>query len=129
MPPESWCGYSSKRFSGSGMCTERSSSMPLSLAVALSMPRFLRSGSVICLPIFITGFSDVIGSWKTIAMSLPQKRRILLSGRFKISWPAYFTLPLRITLRLGSRLMIERLSTVLPEPDSPTMPSVLPRRG
>ena len=28
--------------------------------------------SVIWLPIFITGFSDVIGSWKTIAMCAPQ---------------------------------------------------------
>ena len=28
--------------------------------------------SVICLPIFITGLSDVIGSWNTIAMCAPQ---------------------------------------------------------
>ena len=35
-------------------------------------------------------------------------------------------LPWRTTL-LGSRPMIERESTDLPEPDSPTMPIVLPR--
>jgi len=34
------------------------------------------------------------------------------------------TLPLRSTLRAGSRPMIDRESTDLPDPDSPTMPSV-----
>ena len=34
------------------------------------------SDSVIWRPIFITGFSEVIGSWKTIAISVPQSSRI-----------------------------------------------------
>ncbi len=41
--------------------------------------------------------------------------------------PRSVTVPARITFRFGSRPMIERDSTVLPEPDSPTTPRVLPR--
>ena len=42
------------------------------------MSRWALSGSVICLPIFISGFSDVIGSWKIIDISWPQMWRISL---------------------------------------------------
>ena len=31
---------------------------------------------MICLPIFISGLSDVIGSWKIIDISRPQRSRI-----------------------------------------------------
>ena len=37
MPPESWCGYSRMRFSGSGMPTMRSISTARALAVFLSV--------------------------------------------------------------------------------------------
>ena len=37
--------------------------------------------SVICLPTFITGFSDVIGSWKIIAISGPHMDRIFFGLR------------------------------------------------
>ena len=36
---------------------------------------------MICLPTFITGFSDVIGSWKIIAICEPQYSRIALASR------------------------------------------------
>ena len=36
---------------------------------------------MIWLPIFITGFSDVIGSWKIIAICEPQNSRISLAAR------------------------------------------------
>ena len=39
-----------------------------------------RSDSVIWRPIFITGFSDVIGSWKIMAISVPQILRISFGG-------------------------------------------------
>ena len=38
--------------------------------------RWVWIDSVICLPIFITGLSEVIGSWNTIAMCAPQYLRI-----------------------------------------------------
>ena len=39
-----------------------------------------RIASMSCLPIVCTGFSDVIGSWKIIAMSLPRISRSALDG-------------------------------------------------
>ena len=78
-------------------------------------------------PIFMTGFSEVIGSWKIIAISVPQISRMAGGARSPISCPSKTTRPPRSTLRRGSRPMIERDRIVLPEPDSPTMPIVLPR--
>ena len=63
------------------------------------MSRWACSGSVICLPIFISGFSDVIGSWKIIDISWPQMWRICLGVRSIISWPSNRTDPVRSTLR------------------------------
>ncbi len=40
-------------------------------ASARSIPRCRRSDSVICLPIFFTGLSAVIGSWKIMLNSAP----------------------------------------------------------
>ena len=88
MPPESWCGYSSMRRSGSGMRTDASSDTASSLANSRVTSRWLRIDSVICLPIFITGFSEVIGSWKTIAICAPQYSRISLGPRSPISVPS-----------------------------------------
>ena len=82
--------------------------------------------SVIWLPIFITGLSDVIGSWNTIAISVPQMPRITSGEAPVMSCASYRTVPVTSAL-LGSSPMIERERTVLPDPDSPTMPSVLPR--
>ena len=90
------------------------------------MSRWKRSDSVIWRPIFMTGFSAVIGSWKIIAISSPHRARISSFGRPEISLPSKWTDPVRSAV-LGNRPMIERDSTDLPEPDSPTMPSVRPR--
>ncbi len=91
------------------------------------MPRCTVSDSVICLPIFMTGLSDVMGSWKIMAISRPQILRRSRSDMVVSSTPSNCTVPPRSTLRLGRRPMIERDRMVLPEPDSPTTPSVLPR--
>ena len=82
---------------------------------------------MIWFPIFITGLSDVIGSWNTIDMRAPQNRRISFGPSAPISSPSNLIEPLRPTPRFGSSPMIERDSTVLPDPDSPTMPRVRPR--
>ena len=76
MPPESWCGYSERRCSGSGMPTELSRAMAVSCASPLSMFRWNCSDSVIWRPIFTTGLSEVIGSWKTMPISAPHTWRI-----------------------------------------------------
>ena len=41
-----------------------------------SMFKWMVSGSVICRPILSTGLSEVIGSWKIMAISRPRMRRI-----------------------------------------------------
>ena len=75
MPPDSSCGYCLRRRSASGMWTDRSSWMAVSRAAARSRSVWTSSDSVICLPIRITGLSDVIGSWKTIDICVPQYDR------------------------------------------------------
>src|SRR5207237_9102978 len=76
-------------------------------------------------PTLSTGLSDVIGSWKTIATSLPRIRR---SSRF---FSCSRSLPLNIAVPLamrpggwGIRPRIDRVLTLWPEPGSPTIPSV-----
>src|SRR5947209_14281464 len=61
-------------------------------------------------------------------MRLPRILRTSSAGRLKMSWPWKSTSP--ETMRpggLGMRRMTERFVTDLPDPDSPTMPSVSPR--
>src|SRR6478672_68000 len=77
-------------------------------------------------PILCTGLRLVIGSWKIIAISLPRlarRRRGLAVSR---SSSFHNAVPEDIAVRFGFRPMIVRQVTLLPEPDSPTMPSVCP---
>ena len=92
-----------------------------------SMSVWRRNGSEICLPIRMTGLSEVIGSWKTMEIWEPHSWRRDLAGALRISWPMNRTEPVRTTPSRGTSPMIERESTVLPDPDSPTMPTVSPR--
>ncbi len=126
MPPDSWKGYQRTRCSGDGMPTERSSSIAVDRVSFLSMSRCSASDSPICTPIRLTGLRAVIGSWKIMDSSAPHTLRSSGSDMAVSSWPPKWTVPLRITSRGGSNPMIERASTVLPEPDSPTIPRVLP---
>ena len=72
----------------------------------------------------MNGLSDVIGSWKIIAMRLPRIRAHLrVATAPSRSWPSNRISP--ETMRPGGdgiSRMIDRLVTDLPEPDSPTMP-------
>ncbi len=108
------------------MFTDRRMATAVSLASLRLILRCRRSDSVICLPMVITGFNELIGSWKTIAISAPHSSRISLSLKGIKSRPMNMTRPLRSTLVFGSRFMIDRAKIVLPEPDSPTRPSVVP---
>jgi len=109
IPPESWWGYSRNRWAGSGMPTWASISTARSRA---SLPESLRwrwMASTIWLPTVNTGFSEVIGSWKIIAIRPPRTRRISLSvsevsGRSssRISPPAIRPAGTHAVLSLGS---------------------------
>ena len=72
MPPESWCGYSSTRLAGEGMPTSSSISIAIRRARALSTLWCSRMASMIWSPMVKTGFSEVIGSWKIMEISLPR---------------------------------------------------------
>ena len=102
MPPDSWCGYSSDGGAARGCRRRPAASRPRRRRRA-AMPRWTRSDSVICRPIFITGLSDVIGSWKIIAISRPQIRRRSRSDIVVSSMPSNCTLPSRIDVAVGQQ--------------------------
>jgi len=73
--------------------------------------------------------SEAIGSWRIIAICAPRRRRISSGLLARRSSPSKTTSP--PTMRppgSGTNLKIERHVIDLPEPDSPTMPRVSPRR-
>ena len=74
-----------------------------------------------------TGLSEVIGSWKIIAISLPRIARISASRQLEQVAAVEEDLALDDPARrIGIRRMIESAVTLLPQPDSPTTPSVSP---
>src|SRR6266550_2953844 len=82
------------------------------------------------LPTVSTGLSEVIGSWKFIATSLPRTRRSSFFFSFSRSRPLNIAVPL--TIRPGGwgiRPSSASVETLLPEPDSPTIPSVSPGKS
>ena len=127
MPPESWCGYSSSRVSGEGILTSRSISRARARASAALTGRCRRIASTICSPTVCTGLRLVIGSWKIIDTASPRTARISLSGRSRRLRPSSLISPPAMRPGgLGTRRMIDSDVTDLPQPDSPTMPSVSP---
>ena len=74
-----------------------------------------------------TGLSDVIGSWKTMAMRAPRTRRIASASLSSRSSPSRRMRPATICPGGGTSRMIDSDVTLLPQPDSPTSPSTSPR--
>ena len=75
-----------------------------------------------------TGLSEVIGSWKIIAISLPRTLRISSSGMVMSDLPLKMTSPpSTLPGGIGMSFIIVRACTDLPDPDSPTTPSVSPQ--
>src|SRR6266850_1957806 len=127
MPPLNWCGYWTSRRAGSGMPTIESSSAARARAAVGVISRCVSRPSVIWRPIVSTGLSDVIGSWKIIAISRPRTRRIASSSSESRSRPLKRMRP--ATMRpagAATSRMIESALTDLPQPDSPTSATVSP---
>ncbi len=80
-----------------------------------------RSGSPTMRPTLCRGFSDAYGSWKTICIRRRSGRRSFCE-RVVMSWPSKTILP---PVGSYSRRMV-RPTVDLPQPDSPTSPSVSP---
>src|SRR5260370_27916128 len=74
-----------------------------------------------------TGSNAVAGSWKIIATRLPRRSASALPVMPRISSPSSLMLPDQRVRCSGCSFRIERRVTLLPEPDSPRMPSVSPR--
>src|SRR5712692_5901429 len=121
-PPENSCGYrrrcSALRPTVSSRCTTRSSRSRLVLASL-----WMTSASPMIEPTVIRGFSEAYGSWKMICMSRRKWRSDRLSSVVTF-WSPNHTSP-----AVGSiRRRMQRPVVDLPQPDSPTKPSVSPRR-
>src|ERR1700721_2995333 len=74
----------------------------------------------------LVGSSEVSGSWKIIAISLPRTRRMSSCLRPTSSRPSSLIEPLTMAPPGGSSPMIDSPVMDLPQPDSPTMPRVSP---
>ena len=127
MPPDISCGKALRRRSGSGMPTIRRSSSARASAALPFMLRWIRRTSSICLPTSATGLSDEVGCWKTIEIRSPRILRISSLETLSRSVPSNRTSPASIRPGLATRRMIDRLVTLLPQPDSPTRPMISPR--
>src|SRR3954451_15658286 len=114
------------RCSARGMPTALSSSRARNRAARFETSRCSRIASTSWTPMFFTGFSDVIGSWKIIAISSPRMPRSWREFILSRSLPFQSACPELIVFTRALRPMIVRQVTLFPEPDSPTMPSVLP---
>ena len=125
IPPESWCGYSSSRRAAAGILTSSSSSTARAFASRLERPRCSRSPSPIWSPTVNTGLSDVIGSWNTYEISRPRTWRSRLADRVSRSVPSKTTRPLTAAVSGSNRVSAIQV-TLLPQPDSPTIPSTSP---
>src|SRR5438067_8036986 len=110
------------------MRTRRSISIACCFASGLLTFRWRRSASAICSPTGNAGLSEVIGSWKIIESLSPRRLRIRLAGSVSRSTPSKSASPPSMRPGgCGTRRMMESAVTLLPQPDSPTMPSVRPR--
>ena len=133
MPPESSKGYAAMRRSGSGMPTRRSMAAVRARAACLEMSLCSSTVSLICSPMLWIGPSEVIGSWKIIAISRPRTARIARPAGGNAARSVILPSPPRHsnwppTMRPGRSTMfrIDRAVTDLPQPDSPSTHSVCP---
>ena len=86
------------------------------------------SASAIWSPTVKTGLSEVIGSWKIIEMRLPRTGACRPRRAEQVGAVEAGSRRRRSGRARATRRMIESAVTLLPQPDSPTRPSVSPRR-
>ena len=106
------------------MPTRPSRSTARLLASALETSSWAWIISTICQPTLYCGCRLDSGSWKIMPISAPRTRRRSFSLIVSRSRPSNSAVPVISAPRV--RPMIVWVLTLLPEPDSPTMPSVWP---
>ena len=129
-PPESWNGYSFIICSTRGTPVFRSMSSAFFSASFFDIFSCCRTHSATWSPIFMTGFRLVIGSWKIMEILLPRSFLCCSFVSFTMSSPSSRISPSAIFPFVPvSNPITERDVTLFPLPDSPTIPSVAPRRS
>src|SRR6201991_2828333 len=110
------------------MPTRASMSIARSRATFLFTPGWCtRYASTICEPTVKYGCMALSGSWKIIAILPPRSLRTCSSVAVTNSWSSSQISPVTLALlRVRCRPRMPSEVTLLPEPDSPTMPRVLP---
>ena len=108
------------------MPTAFSSSRARAYACLLETSLCSTTASASWRPILCTGFSDVMGSWKIIAISSPRIVRRRLDEAFRRSSPRNSTSPVEVANFESLSPITVRHVTLFPDPDSPTMPSTCP---
>ena len=126
MPPESWCGKASRRRSASGISTARSSSRARARRAAREPPSCRPIVSISWKATLNDGFRLVIGSWKIMAMSPPRSERRSRGDIDGSSRPSKASRSARTRPGASIRPSTPSAVTLLPEPDSPTMPTTSP---
>ncbi len=106
----------------------RSSSSARFRAACRFIPRWISRTSAIWWPTSQTGFSDDCGCWKIMLIRSPRMLAHLVC-RAASAGPGRRTAtsPASIRPGLATSRMIDRLVTLLPQPDSPTRPMISPR--
>jgi hypothetical protein len=128
-PPLSWCGYLLNIAAGSGSFTFSKSSIVLRFDSCSSKAKCSRIASITWWPQVNTGFNDVIGSWKIIAISFPRTDCNSFSSIFKRSvcfFPSgekRISPLIKLAFFVSNRNMASEV-TDLPEPDSPAIPVI-----
>jgi hypothetical protein len=122
-PPLNSCGYLPKARPSSPTFSAARARAARARPVSAPMP-WMAIGSTSVWPMVKRGFRLAYGFWKTIWMRrrISWRSRSLARSRF---WPSKMTSPPVGSCRRSS----VRPIVVLPEPDSPTTPSVWPRRS
>ncbi len=82
--------------------------------------------SLNCFPMFTTGFSAFMLLWKTVDISAQRSGRISSSLARVMSLPSKITCPLVMVPGGSSSRSTAVPSVDLPEPDSPTNPTISP---
>ncbi len=115
------------RLAASGISVISSNSWARRIACRCEYPRCTIRGSAIWAPTVIVGFSEDIGSWKIMAMSVPRISRPSAACPPRMSCPRSLAVP-RVIRPGGVWInpMTLCTETVFPQPDSPTIASVSP---
>ena len=129
MPPDRLCGKSSMRCAGRGDPHQLEHlDRARSCAACGDIAVWARIASTICWPTVWTGLSEVIGSWKIIDILPPRSLRRSSADSRSTSRPPNSTASAStLPGGLGTSPMTESDVTLLPQPDSPTRPTVRPR--